>query len=103
MFNELLQTAYDTGGDVMVQLRESCCSEQYRGRVVALDEGYFSLLHSGPRGGVRWAFRREDIAFCGLVLAVPNPFSDSEEDGGAPEEGSHQYEPREGDEKYESR
>jgi len=70
MFNKILQTAHETGAEILLQLKDFCC-EQYKGRVLELDEEYFSLFHSGPGGGVHWVFKRADIAFVGLIVELP--------------------------------
>lgn len=71
MFDKILETAHDTGAEVMVQLN---CSgyEQYVGRVLELEQEYFSLFHSGYGGGVHWAFKRSDISFIGLIVDPPD-------------------------------
>ena len=74
MFDKILESAHGSGGDVLVQIKNHCC-EQYRGRVQDLDAEYFTLFHSGPGGGVLWAFKREDIAFCGLIVEFPSALS----------------------------
>lgn len=74
LFNHILKTAHESGGEILVQLKEYCC-DPYKGRVLDLSDDMFSLFHSGPGGGVLWAFRREDIAFCGLVVELPTPLT----------------------------
>ncbi len=70
MFDHILRTAHESGGEVLVQLKSNCC-EQYKGRILNLDSKHFTLFHSGPGGGVLWAFKRKDIAYCGLVVELP--------------------------------
>lgn len=72
MFNKILDTAHQSGAEVLVHLKDFCC-EPFKGRVLEMDQEYFSLFHSGPGGGVHWAFKLEDVAFCGLVLELPDP------------------------------
>ncbi len=68
MFERVLKTAFESGGDVLVQLQ----SERYKGRVLELSDEYFTLFHSGTGGGVLWVFRLADIAYCGLVVELPS-------------------------------
>lgn len=70
MFDHILKTAHESGGEVLVQLKSNCC-EQYKGRILNLDSKHFTLFHSGPGGGVLWAFKRKDVAYCGLVVELP--------------------------------
>lgn len=70
MFEKILKTAHDSGGEVLVQIKNHGC-EQFKGRVQELNSDCFTLFHSGPEGGVLWAFKREDIAFCGLIVELP--------------------------------
>ncbi|MEM0952475.1 MAG: hypothetical protein AAGI66_10105 [Cyanobacteria bacterium P01_H01_bin.74] len=72
MFDKILKTAHETGAEVMVQLKDFCY-DQYKGRILEVSPDYFSLFHSGPGGGVHWAFKREDIAFIGLIVELPDP------------------------------
>ena len=71
MFTKILETAHESGAEVLVQLK-GFCYDQYKGRVLELDKEYFSLFHSGNGGGVHWAFKREDIAFVGLIIELPD-------------------------------
>lgn len=71
MFGKILETAYESGAEVIVQLKEFCC-DQYKGRVLDLNNEFFSIFHSGSGGGVHWAFKRDDIAFIGLVVELPD-------------------------------
>ncbi len=70
MFSQILQAAHDSGGEILVQIKGNPC-EQYRGRIQDLTDQFFTLFHSGMAGGVLWAFKQEDIAFCGLVVNPP--------------------------------
>ncbi len=71
MFDKILETAHNTGTEIIVQVKDVCC-DRYRGRVLELTEDYFSLFNSGTNGGVHWAFKRESIAFIGLVVKLPH-------------------------------
>ncbi|WP_373533410.1 hypothetical protein [Vampirovibrio sp.] len=71
MFEPTLKSAYESGAEVIVQLKHYCC-EQYKGRILELSDNTFNLFHSGPDGGMLWTFQLKDIAFCGLVVELPN-------------------------------
>lgn len=72
MFERILQAAFDSGSEVIIQIKDFCC-DSYQGRIQNLtDDGYFSLFHSGPKGGVLWTFKIADIAFCGQVIEIPS-------------------------------
>jgi hypothetical protein len=76
MFDSQLQTALDTGAEILVQLRNTGgCSEPYQGRILAITPETFNLYHSGSHGGVLWTFRKQDIACCGLIVEAP-PFGE---------------------------
>jgi hypothetical protein len=64
---QLLETALNTGQDVVVQLKQAQ-GETYRGRIQSLDTEGFTLFHSGSRGGVLWAFTTDDVATVGLLI-----------------------------------
>ena len=70
LMQRLLETAYQTGEDVVVQLKQAN-GETYRGRVQDLDDEGFTLFHSGRQGGILWAFARADVATVGLLVGVP--------------------------------
>lgn len=69
MFERILKQAYETGGEVIVDLKY--CGDLFQGRVYDLESDAFTLYHSGPQGGVLWAFKLEDVAYCGLRVAPP--------------------------------
>jgi hypothetical protein len=77
MFDRLLQTALDTGGEVIVQTRYDC--DGVKGRVLDFDGKHFSVFHSGTGGGMLWVFRLIDVAYCGLVLELPTPLKELSE------------------------
>lgn len=68
---KLLTMAYESGAEVMVQLKVGC-SHAFQGRVQSIASDGFSLFHSGKAGGVLWAFQLEDVATCGLVVELPS-------------------------------
>ena len=69
-FDPLLKTAHDNGAEIMIQLKEFCC-DPYKGKILELHNDSFTLFHSGPGGGVLWSFSKTDVAFCGLVVELP--------------------------------
>lgn len=71
MFEHTLKAAHESGAEVIVQFKHHCC-DQYKGRILELTKDTFNLFHSGPSGGMLWTFQMSDIAFCGLVLELPN-------------------------------
>lgn len=70
MFEPILKSAYESGAEIIVQLKHYCC-EQYQGRILELSDNTFNLFHSGPGGGMLWTFLIKDIAFCGVVVDLP--------------------------------
>lgn len=70
MFHKLLKASQETGCELLLALRDA--SEYYRGRVLELEEGAFTLFHSGPGGGMLWAFQIADVSHCGLILDPPS-------------------------------
>ncbi len=71
MFDKILKTAQETGADVIMLLK-NLYYDQYKGKIIDVDQEYFSLFHSGPGGGVHWVFKRNDIASIGLVVSLPD-------------------------------
>lgn len=69
-FDLLLKTAHENGAEIMVQLK-NYCGDPYKGKVLELFEETFTLFHSGVSGGVLWSFSKADVAFCGLIVALP--------------------------------
>jgi hypothetical protein len=74
MFDRLLKTALDSGGEVIVETKYYC--DGVKGRVLDFDGTHFTVFHSGTAGGMLWAFRIEDVAHCGLVLELPHSLSE---------------------------
>jgi hypothetical protein len=70
MFNRILETAFDQGSEVILKIKSHSC-DSYIGKIQSLDIEFLTLFHSGEEGGILWAFKREDIAFCGLVVELP--------------------------------
>jgi|GEM_PF-2010170 len=70
MFDSILETALDQGSEVIIRIKSHAC-DSYIGKIQSLDTEYFTLFHSGDEGGILWAFKRDDIAFMGLVVEVP--------------------------------
>ncbi len=71
MFNRMLQAAYDSGQEVIIQLKFNAC-ERRRGKVLDLDNECFTLFHNGSDGGIHWIFRQEDLLCCGLIVDLPD-------------------------------
>ncbi|MEB3245812.1 MAG: hypothetical protein VKJ06_07505 [Vampirovibrionales bacterium] len=69
MFDKLLKNALDTGAEVIVETR--FCGDALRGRVLDFDGEGFTIFHSGTGGGVLWAFKLADVAYCGLIVERP--------------------------------
>lgn len=77
MFDKILKTALDSGGEVFVETKYYC--DGVKGRVLDFDGAQFTIFHNGPGGGMLWAFRVEDIAYCGLVIELPTSLSELSE------------------------
>lgn len=69
MFEKLLKSAFDAGGDVFVYMNGF--SNPLRGRIQDMDGDYFTLFQSGKYGTVLWAFRLSDVLSCGLLVGPP--------------------------------
>jgi hypothetical protein len=74
MFTKMLQTALDSGKDIIVETKYYC--DGVKGKVLDFDGEYFTLFHNGTGGGMLWAFRVEDVAYCGLLIDVPTALHD---------------------------
>jgi hypothetical protein len=79
MFDRMIQSSWETGGEIMVQLKTHP-DDRFKGKVLEIDAEFFTLFHSGDGCGVHWAFKREDVAFCGLVVALPSDGASGEHD-----------------------
>jgi hypothetical protein len=66
----LVTAACQAGGDVIIQLKDAK-GETYKGRIQSVTPTGFTLFHSGPKGGILWAFRYQDVATCGLLVDMP--------------------------------
>jgi hypothetical protein len=73
MFEQLLKTAMESGGEVIIETKYYC--ECVKGKVLSLDNDHVSIFHSGTDGGMLWVFGLKDIACCGLVLELPQSLS----------------------------
>jgi hypothetical protein len=69
MFEKLLKSAFDAGGDVFVYMNGF--SNPLRGRVQDMEGEYFTLFQNGKGGTILWAFRLSDVLSCGLLVGLP--------------------------------
>jgi hypothetical protein len=69
MFEKLLKSAFDSGGDVFVYM--SGFNSPLRGRVQDMDDAFFTLFQNGKFGTILWAFRLSDVLSCGLMVGPP--------------------------------
>jgi len=69
MFEKLLKSAFDSGGEVFVFVKGF--SNPLRGRVQDIEGSYFSFFQNGKNGTVLWAFRMKDVISCGLLVGPP--------------------------------
>lgn len=69
MFEQLLRSAFDGGGDVFVYMNGF--KSPLRGRIQDIGPEYFTLFQSGKFGTVLWAFRLSDVLSCGLLVGPP--------------------------------
>ena len=69
MFKQLLQSAYESGGDVFVYMQGF--GNPLRGRVQDMQDEYFTLFQSGKQGTILWAFKLSDVLSCGLLVGPP--------------------------------
>ena len=69
MFEKLLKSAFDDGGEMFVFMKGF--SNPLRGRIQDLEADYFSFFQNGKHGTVLWAFRKKDLLSCGLLVGPP--------------------------------
>lgn len=69
MFEKLLKSAFDSGGEVFVYMNGF--NNPLRGRVQDMDDGFFTLFQNGKFGTILWAFRMSDVLSCGLLVGPP--------------------------------
>lgn len=69
MFEKLLKSAFDAGGEVFVYMNGF--NNPLRGRVQDMDGEYFTLFQNGRFGTILWAFRLNDVISCGLLVGAP--------------------------------
>jgi hypothetical protein len=69
MFEKLLKSAFDSGGEVFVYMNGF--NHPLRGRVQDMDGDYFTLFQNGRSGTILWAFRLHDMLSCGLLVGPP--------------------------------
>ncbi|WP_373531602.1 hypothetical protein [Vampirovibrio sp.] len=69
MFEMLLKSAFESGGDVFVFMHGF--SSPLRGRVQDLNDEFFTFFQTGKQGNVLWAFRISDMISCGLLVGPP--------------------------------
>lgn len=77
MFEKLLQSAFNTGGEVFVYL--TGFSNPFRGRITDITDDHFSLFQNGRYGTVLWAFKKADLISCGLLVGPPAEGANLEE------------------------
>ena len=77
MFQKLLKSAFDAGGEVFVYVNGF--SNPLRGRVQDMGDDYFTFFQSGRSGTILWAFKLEDVLSCGLIVGPPTA-GEGEED-----------------------
>lgn len=69
MFEQLLASAFDAGGEVFVYMKGF--SNPLRGRIQDINGEYFTLFQNGKFGTILWAFRFSDVLSCGLLVGPP--------------------------------
>lgn len=69
MFEKLLKSAFDSGGEVFVYMNGF--GNPLRGRVQDIEGEYFTLFQNGRFGTILWAFRLADVLSCGLLVGPP--------------------------------
>ena len=69
MFEMLLKSAFEAGGEVFVYMHGF--TNPLRGRVQDLNNEFFTFFQSGKQGNVLWAFRISDMISCGLLVGPP--------------------------------
>jgi len=69
MFEKLLKSAFDSGGEVFVYINGF--NNPLRGRIQDIDGEFFTFFQSGKNGTILWAFRMSDVLSCGLLVGPP--------------------------------
>jgi len=69
MFEKMLKSAFDDGGEVFVFIKGF--NNPLRGRIQDMDGDYFSFFQNGKNGTILWAFRKKDVLSCGLLVGPP--------------------------------
>ncbi len=69
MFEMLLKSAFDAGGEVFVFMNGF--TTPLKGRVQDMNNDYFTFFQNGKQGNVLWAFRMSDVISCGLLVGPP--------------------------------
>jgi hypothetical protein len=69
MFEKLLKSAFDAGGEVFIYMNGF--PNPLRGRVQDMGDDYFTFFQNGRSGTILWAFRLEDVLSCGLIVGPP--------------------------------
>jgi hypothetical protein len=69
MFEKLLNSAFEAGGEVFVYMNGF--NNPLKGRVQDIDGEYFTFFQSGKAGTILWAFRMSDVLSCGLLVGPP--------------------------------
>lgn len=69
MFEKLLKSAFDAGGEVFVYINGF--NNPLRGRIQDIDGEFFTFFQSGKNGTILWAFRMSDVLSCGLLVGPP--------------------------------
>lgn len=70
MFEKLLTSAFDAGGEVFVYMNGF--NNPLKGRIQDIDGDYFTFFQSGKAGTILWAFRMSDVLSCGLLVGPPS-------------------------------
>lgn len=74
MFETLLKSAFESGGDIFVYMNGF--SSPLRGRVQDFSADYFTFFQTGKQGNVLWAFRMSDVISCGLLVGTPGEIAE---------------------------
>jgi len=69
MFEKMLKSAFDDGGEVFVFIKGF--NNPLRGRIQDMEGDYFSFFQNGKNGTILWAFRKKDVLSCGLLVGPP--------------------------------
>lgn len=65
----MLKSAFDDGGEVFVFIKGF--NNPLRGRIQDMEDEYFTFFQNGKNGTILWAFRKEDVLSCGLLVGPP--------------------------------